>query len=348
MNVRISVFARLTAVLSIVLAVMIIPALAQTDNQPGFHITQKIKVGGEGGWDYLTYNNHKLYVSHSDRVVVINTESGKVIGEIPKTDGVHGIAIANDVGKGYVSNGRSSTVSVFDLQSLKVVKEIPVGKNPDAILYDSFSKRVFAFNGRSNDASVIDVNTDAVIVTIPLAGKPEFSATDGAGKVFVNIEDKSQLTVIDSRKLAIIAEWPLAPGEEPSGLSIDVANRRLFSVCSNKMMVVLDADNGTVIASPSIGTGVDGCAFDPGTGFAFSSNGEGTMTVVKEVSPTQFVVQETVPTQRGARTITVDPESHAVYLPTAEYGPAPAPTADRPRPRPPVLPDSFVIRKLQR
>ena len=324
-------------------------AIGQAQSTAGYHVVKRITVGGEGGWDYITFNaqTHRLFASHGTKVVVISTDSDKVVGEIPKTEGVHGIAVANELGRCFISNGRTATVSIVDLKTLKLMDTVAVGKNPDAILYDSFSRRVFVFNGRSNDASILDAKNGSVIATLPLGGKPEFSVTDGRGHIFVNIEDKSEIIVIDAQKMQILSRWSIKPGEEPSGLAIDVKHNRLFSVCGNKLMVVVNAENGNVVASLPIGERVDGCAFDPGTGFVFSSNGEGTMTVIREESPSKFSVVETVKTQIGARTITVDPKTHTLYLPAAEFGPAPAPTPERPRPRPPVLPDTFCILKIQ-
>jgi YVTN family beta-propeller protein len=316
----------------------------------GYRVTQKIQVGGEGGWDYITCDaaSHRLFASHGTKVVVIDTKTDKVVGEIPKTEGVHGIAVARELGRCFVSNGRASTVSIVDLKTLKLIDTIAVGKNPDAILYDPYSRRVFVFNGRSNDVSILDAKKGTAIATLPLGGKPEFSVTNGKGRVFVNIEDKSEIVAIDAKKMQVVARWSIQPGEEPSGLAIDAKHNRLFSVCSNKLMVVVDAGDGKVLTSLPIGDRTDGCAFDPGTGLAFSSNGEGTMTVVREESPSKFSVLETVKTQAGGRTITVDPVTHTVYIPTAEFGPAPDPTPERPRPRPAILPNTFCILKIQK
>ncbi len=313
----------------------------------GYHAVKRAAIGGEGGWDYLTVDStaRRLYVSHGTHVAVLDADSLKVIGDIPKTEGVHGIAVAREFNHGFTSNGRTSTVTMFDLATLKVIREVPAGKNPDAILYDPFSRRLFTFNGRSHDASVLDPSTGDSLATIPLGGKPEFAVTDLNGHVYVNDEDNSQIIVIDAKSLTVLSRWSLAPGQSPSGLAIDVRHRRLFSVCENKLMIVLDADDGHVVANLPIGSGVDGCAFDPGVGLAFSSNGEGTMTVIREETPASFSVVENVPTQRGARTIAVDLKTHALFLPTAEFGPAPAPAAGGSR-RPPVLPDSFMILKV--
>ncbi len=314
-----------------------------------YRVTKTIRVGGEGGWDYLTCDPaaRRLYASHGMSVVVINTDSGNVIGQIPKTEGVHGVTLAKDLGRGYISNGRTNNVSVFDLLTLAVLRTIPAGTNPDAILYDPFSQRVFVFNGRSSDATVIDAKTDSVLATIALGGKPEFAVTNGAGRVFVNIEDKSEIVALDAKGLTILSRWPIKPGEEPSGLAIDVAHHLLFSVCSNKLMVVVDAESGRVITSLPIGDRTDGCAFDPGKGLVFSSNGDGTVTVIREETPTTFSVVGNVPTKVGARTIAVDQQRHILYLPTADFGPAPPATPERPRPRPVIIPDSFVILQLE-
>jgi YVTN family beta-propeller protein len=335
---------------NIALLLLCISVTGIAQNPKGYSVAKKIVVGGEGGWDYITFNSqsHLLFVSHATKVVVISTDSDKVVGEIPKTEGVHGIAVANEFGRCFVSNGRASTVSIVDLKTLKLIDTVAVGKNPDAILYDPFSHRLFVFNGRSNDATILDAENGTIISTLPLGGKPEFSATDGKGRVYVNIEDKSEIVVIDAKEIKILYRWPIKPGEEPSGLAIDVEHHRLFTVCSNKLMVILDSDNGNVIASLPIGDRTDGCTFDPGTGLAFSANGEGTMTVIQEETPSKFSVLETVKTQIGGRTITVDPTTHTLYIPTAEFGPAPAPTPERPRPRPAILPNTFCILKIQK
>jgi YVTN family beta-propeller protein len=324
------------------LAVLSVQAFAQ----PGYHLIKQVKLGGEGGWDILTFDAkaHRLYISRSTHVMVVDTDSGALVGDIPNTPGVHGIAIVSDLNKGFTSNGRDSTVTVFDLKTLKVLKEIPVGKNPDAIIYDSASKRVFTFNGSSNDATAIDPQSETVVGTIGLDGKPEFAETDDGGHVFVNLEDKSAIAELDSRKLTVLNRWPLAPGEEPSGIALDRRHKRLFAACSNRMMVVMNAENGKVITTVPIGSGVDGAGFDAGTELAFSSNGgDGTLTVIREDSPEKFSVVENVKTQRGARTMTIDPKTHRVFLVTAEFGPTPAPTAERPRPRPSIVPGSFTL-----
>ncbi|MGH9499561.1 MAG: YncE family protein [Terriglobales bacterium] len=312
---------------------------------PGYHLLNTYKLGGDGGWDYLTLDSssRRLYLSRSTHVIVIDADSGKPVGDIPDTPGVHGIALAPELGRGFISNGREGTVTIFDLKTLKAITKVKAGENPDAILYDPASKRVFAFNGRSHDATAIDAAGGTVVGTIKLEGKPEFAVSDGKGEVFVNIEDKSQIDAIDPAKLEEKAHWALAPCEEPSGLAIDRKNRRLFAGCDNKMMAVVDADSGKVIATPAIGEGVDANAFDPETGLAFASCGEGVLTVVHEDSPAKFSVLENVPTQPGARTMALDEKTHNVYLVTAKFGPPPAATVDNPHPRHSILPDSFVV-----
>lgn len=310
-----------------------------------YRLIKKITVGGEGGWDALTFDSatHRLYLSHATRVVVVDVESGKTVGEIPNTNGVHGIALAPDLNRGFTSNGRDSTVTVFDMKTLQTLSQIKVGKNPDAIIYDPVTHRVFSFNGASSDATVIDAQKGTVAGTIALNGKPEFAVSDGRGMVYVNIEDKSEVVALDARALTVKNRWPLAPGEEPSGIAMDRKNRRLFVACANQKMIVVNADNGHIIANLPIGKGVDGADFDPNTKLAFSSNGDGTLTVIHEDSPDKFSVVENATTQRGARTMALDEKTHDVFLVTAEFGPPPAPTSERPRPRPSIVPGTFSV-----
>lgn len=275
--------------------------------------------------------------------MVIDADSGKSVGDIADTQGVHGIALAPELGRGFTSNGREGTVSIFDIKTLATSSKVKVGDNPDAIFYDPATKRVFTFNGRSQDSTAIDATSGKVLGTIKLDGKPEFAASDAKGEIFVNIEDKSELVAIDPNKLEVKAKWPLAPCTEPSGLSIDRKHRRLFVGCDNKMMAVVDADSGKVLATPAIGDGVDATAFDPETGMAFAScGGDGVLTVVKEESPGKFTA-ENVPPQKGARTMALDFKTHNAFVVTAQFGPRPAATTDNPHPRPPILPDSFVV-----
>jgi DNA-binding beta-propeller fold protein YncE len=312
---------------------------------PGYHIVNRWQLGGEGGWDYLKVDSaaRRLYISRATRVMVVDLDSGKSVGEIADTPGVHGIALVPEVGKGFISNGRENTVSVFDPQSLKTLKKIKVGNRPDAIWYDAASKRVFTFNAGSQDATAIDVEKGEVAGTIPLGGKPEFAASDGKGTVFVNLEDKNQLFALDAEKLTVKERWPLPGCEEPSGLSMDQKNRRLFVGCGNKVMPVVNADNGKVVATLPIGDGVDATAFDEDTHLAFASCGEGVLTVVREDSGDKFSVAENVSTEKGARTMAIDSKTHQLYTVTAKFGPPPAASATQPHPRPTILPDSFVV-----
>lgn len=316
-----------------------------TPGAPGYHLLKKIEVGGEGGWDYLSIDSgaRRLYVSRSTRVMVFDVDTGKSVGEIPDTPGVHGIAIAVDLGRGFTSNGREGSVTIFELKTLKPISKVKVGTNPDCILYDPATHRVFAFNRGSSDVSAIDAKTGEVAGLIPLGGHPEFATSDGKGMLFVNLDNKSEIVAIDSKNLVAKAHWPVAPGEDPSGMAIDRKNNRLFSVCGNKRMTVMDASSGKVMADVPIGAGPDAAAFDPETNLAFSSNGDGTLTVVHQDSADKYSVIENVPTQRGARTMALDPKTHNIFLAAVQYAPPPAATTEQPRPRPAMLPNSFVI-----
>ena len=326
------------------MAALLLAAAAVAAAGPGYHIIATYKLGGEGGWDYLTVDAaaRRLYISRATHVLVVDTDNGKSVGDIADTPGVHGIALAPELGRGFVSNGREGTVSIFDPKTLATSSKVKVGDNPDAILYDSATKRVFAFNGRSQDATALDAAKGTVLGTIKLGGKPEFAASDGKGEIFVNIEDKSELLAIDPNKLEVKTRWPLAPCTEPSGLALDRKNRRLFVGCDNKMMAVVNADNGKVITTLPIGEGVDATGFDDETNLAFASCGEGVLTVVREESPDKFRVAENVPTQQGARTMALDSKTHNVWVVTAKFGPPPAAAPDNPHPRRSIVPDSFV------
>jgi hypothetical protein len=323
----------------------------QTTPPPsGYRLAKRLNLGGEGGWDYLTFDSRRrrVFVSRGTHTLVVDAD-GKKVGDIPNTQGVHGIALAPEFNRGFTSNGRANSVTIFELNSLKTIREIDVkGQNPDAILYDPASRRVFTFNGRSHDATAIDAKTGEIVGNISLDGKPEFAQADGAGHVFVNIEDKSEISEIDSYGLKVVNTWPLAPCQEPSGLAFDVAHKRLFAGCNNRMMAVVDSDSGKVVTTIPIGDGVDANAYDPGTGFVFASCGEGTLTVAHQDSPDKYTVVENAPTQKGARTMTLDPKTHTVYLVTAGFGPPPAATPDDPNPRPAILPDSFTLLILTR
>jgi DNA-binding beta-propeller fold protein YncE len=289
----------------------------------GYQVVKTVPVADDGFWDYVGVDSEarRIYVSHGTKVDVFDADSFAVVGEIPDTQGVHGIAVAPDLGRGFTSNGRAGSATIFDLNSLKVLGNVSTGKNPDAIVYDAVTKRVFTFNGASKDATAFSGADGVVAGTLPLGGKPEFAAADGKGNIFVNIEDTSELAEIDALAVKILHRWPLAPCESPTGLAMDRKNRRLFLGCENKMMAVVDADSGKVIATPAIGQGVDATAYDPGTGFALSSNGEGTLTVVKQEGPDKYSVLENVPTKKSARTMGLDLKTHNVVLPAAEFLP---------------------------
>jgi DNA-binding beta-propeller fold protein YncE len=324
---------------------LLVSCVAMAAAGPGYKVAKTYKIGGEGGWDYMTADSaaRRLYISRSTHVIVLDLDSLKTVGDVAGTPGVHGVALAPELGRGFTSNGHEGTVSIFDLKTFATKGKVKAGENPDAILYDPATKRVFTFNGRSHDSTAIDASNGTVLATIRLDGKPEFAASDGKGEIFVNIEDKSELTAIDANKLEVKTSWPLAPCEEPSGLSMDKKNRRLFVGCDNKMMAVVDADSGKVLATPTIGDGVDATRFDEGTGLAFASCGEGVLTVIREDSPNKFTVAETVPTQQGARTMALDSKTHTVYTVTANFAPPPPPTADNTHPRRSIIPDSFVV-----
>src|SRR5207244_8732485 len=285
----------------------------------GYHVVKEIKIGGEGGWDYPEMDSaaRRLYLSHASHVVVVDPDAGKVVGDIPDTPGVHGIQIVASLNRGFISNGRGNNVTIFDLKTLKTISQPATGENPDSIRYEPKTGRVFTFNGRGNNSTAIDAKTGMVVATIPMGGKPEFSVADDKGHVYVNIEDTSEIVEIDAAKVAVTKRYSLKPCDGPSGLAIDVQKRRLFSVCGNRVMAISDPDAGKVVASPAIGAGSDGAAFDPSTGYAFSSNGDGTLTIIQETGGKWDVV-ENVATARGARTITLDEKTHNVYLPVAD------------------------------
>jgi DNA-binding beta-propeller fold protein YncE len=310
-----------------------------------YQASGNIRLGGNGGWDYLTVDSghRRLYVSHESEVDVIDLDSEKPVGKITGMKRVHGIALADGMNTGFISDGGSNEVVAFDIDTLAVKQKIAAGTNPDGIAFDPASKRVFAFNGRSQNATAIDAANMRVAGTIALGGKPEFPIADGQGNVYDNIEDKNEIVQIDSKTLEVKAHWSVAPCESPSGLAFDAENRRLFAVCDGGKMAVVDADSGKVVATPAIGDGPDAAAFDPGKHLAFSSNGDGTLTVVRQVSKDSYKVLENVPTTKGARTMALDPKTHKIYLSTASYGPAPAASVSNPRPRPSILPGSFKI-----
>ena len=313
--------------------------------QSGYTLTKTFHITSSGGWDYINVNpkSNQLYVSHGTQVNILDKKTGDSLGFIPNTTGVHGIAFINDLGKGYTSNGRINTVTVFDLATLKVLSQIPAGENPDAIFYETFSKKIITCNGRSKDLSIIDPVTEKVVATIPVGGKPETAVSNGAGKIFVNIEDKNEIVAIDIVKNEVIAHWSILPGKSPTGLEIDAKTKRLFAGCE-KQLVVIDAKNGKVVTTLPIGEGCDGVAFDNKTKLVYTSNGSGTITVIKEESKDKFSVVENVVSKRGARTICVDESTHTLYLPTADFEAQAAGEKGRPK----MVAGSFQIITLEK
>ena len=311
-----------------------------------YRLFRDVHVGGEGGWDYLTVDPEarRLYVTHSTKIVVIDLDTFTVIGEIGDLSGVHGFAVAPDLHRGFASNGQTASVTIVDLGTLKAIGSVKTGDNPDAVLYDPGSREVYAFNGRSNSATVFAADSGNVLATVPLPGKPEFATVDTAAhRVYVNVEDQNEVVAINDTTHTVAAVWPIAPGEAASGMAIDRGHHRLFLVCENKLMVMMDSETGKVVATVPIDAGTDAAAFDPGTGLAFSSNGEGTVTIAHEESPEKLIVVQTLTTQRSARTMTLDPSAHNIFLSAATPEPMPEPPPGAPRQRPKMMPDTFRV-----
>jgi YVTN family beta-propeller protein len=305
----------------------------------------EIPIGGEGGWDILTVDSaaHRLYLSHATKIVVVDLEKNAVAGEITDTPGVHGFIPVPEAGRGFSTNGKENKSSVVDLATLKTISKIDTGDGPDAFAYDAKRGEVYIFNHKGNSATVIDAKNAKVVATIQLGGEPEFGVSDdAAGKVYVNLEDKSEVAVIDAAKHEVVAHWALAPGTEPTGIALDAAHHRLFSACHNKMMEMVDTTNGKVVASVPIGAGVDGCAFDDATQLAFASCGEGTTTIAKEEGDKLTTVQ-TLKTERSARTMAVDPKTHRIYLPSAQFEPAATPSPGASPTRPKMIPNTMKL-----
>jgi DNA-binding beta-propeller fold protein YncE len=322
----------------------------QAASQPQYHIAHEVKLPGDEGWDYLAFEQggHRLFIAHGTQVQVVDTERLALVGSIADTPGVHGIALAPDVGRGYISAGRAGSIVVFDLKTLARLKEIKTtGDNPDAIIYEPSTHRVFSFNGRGRNATAVDARTDAVIGTIALDAKPEFAVADGRGHVYVNFEDKSSLAAIDPQRLSVIAVWPISGCEAPSGLALDAAGQRLFAGCANKVMAVMDATTGRTLGTAPIGAGVDAAAYDPGTHLAFASCGEGVLSAVRLGATGAPELAQSFVTQRGARTMALDERTHRIFLVTTDFGPAPPATPERPHPRPPIQPGTFRLLVLE-
>lgn len=329
-----------------IFSICILPALAAfSQNAAHYRIVKTFHIASEGGWDYLTLNDDKLYVSHSKQVNILNKNNGDSVGIIENTQGVHGIAFIKALQKGYTSNGRTNNVTVFDLTTGKTLQQIATGENPDAIMYDKYSKKIFTCNGKSNNLSVIDPITNKVIKTIALGGKPETAVFNDKGKLYVNIEDKSEIVEVDTRTLKVKKRWSVAPGEEPTGLALDKKTGRLFAGC-DKLLIVSDASAGKVIAKLPIGEGCDGVAFDAATHNIYTSNGEGTLTVIHETDANNYKVLENVVTKRGARTIAIDEQTHRLYLPTADFKPLAKDAAQNQRPE--MIPGSFQVLVIEK
>lgn len=312
-----------------------------------YKFLNKIPIGGEGGWDILTIDNTSrcLYLSHATKVVVVDLNKNAVLGaEITDTPGVHEFLPVHEFLRGFSSNGKESKASVIDLNTLKTVSKLDTGEGPDAMVYEPLRGELYIFNHKGNSATVIDVKTVSVVATIPLGGSPEFAAADGIAKhVYVNLEDKNEVAVIDTMKHEVIARWPIAPGDGPSGIAFDLGHHRLFAGCHNKLMAMLDTETGKVITTVPIGAGVDGCAFDDNTQLAFASCGDGTTTIAKEETPQKLTVVQTLKTERGARTMALDPQTHRIYLPTAQFQPAPTPSPGMSPSRPAIVPNTLKL-----
>lgn len=328
---------RIFVLLMMTAMVATVPAFAQKQ----FKVAKRATLGGEGGWDYLTYDKDgkRLFITRGTHVMVVDPDTLKVTADIPDLSGIHGVALVPDLGRGFISNGGDNTVTIFDLKTLKKVDSVKVGMRPDSIMYDPYTKHVFTFNGKSQDSTVVDAASGKVLGTIALGGKPETPATDGNGKMFANIEDKSEIVEIDPTKMAVTNRWSVAPCQQPSALAFDAASHRLFAGCDNKMVAVVDSNTGKVVATPPIGAGVDAGGFNPNTKQIFMSCGEGVLTVIHEDSPDKYTVTQTLPTAKGARTMALDPESNTVYTVTAQREAKPP----APGQRPAMVPGTFEI-----
>src|SRR5262252_6535672 len=335
--------------LALLLGVPAVAGIAHTALQAvgpsGYHLVKTVKLGGTGGWDYLTVDSatHRLFISRGSHFMIVDLAQGKIIGDIPDTQGAHGVALAAEFNRGYTTNGRTADSTIFDMATLKVLGDVKTDKDTDGVIYDPFTKRVFTFNGDANTSTAIDAKSGQLAGSVALGGGPEFGASDGKGHIFVNLEDKSSLVRFDAKTLKIENTWPLAPCESPSGLAIDTEHEILIVGCHNKLMAFVDGNTGKVIGTVPIGQGVDANRFDPATGYAFASCGEGSLTIAHEDSPSKFSLVEKIDTQRGARTMALDYANHNVYLVTADFGATPAPTGDNPHPRPTIVPDTFTL-----
>jgi DNA-binding beta-propeller fold protein YncE len=345
-KMRWDVMVLFAAVLVLAGSVALVGPVPAASPGSGYHLVKKITLGQDGGWDYFTVDpaTHRVFIPRQTHMMVLDPD-GKVVGDIPNMKGTHAVDFAPELKRGFTSNGGAHSVTIFDMGTLQIIKEVPIpNRNPDAILYDPATKRVFAFNGgNDHEATAIDAKTGDVAGSIPLGGKLETGQADGAGRVYVNVEDKNQIAEIDSKTLKVLNVWPIDPCNEPAGLAIDVAHKRLFAGCHNKMIAVVDYTNGKVVTTVPIGERTDANRFDPGTGLVFASCGDGTITVAHEDTPDKYTVVQTISTQIGARTMALDAKNHNVYTVTAELGPPAAPTPEIPRPRPTIVPNTFTL-----
>lgn len=336
---------RLNSLLLVVACAFALQDATAADEGP-YKFLSEIPIGGEGGWDILTIDSltHRLYLSHATKVVVVDLAKNAVAGEVTDTPGVHGFAVAPDLQRGFSTNGKEAKVSVVDLKTLSTISKVDTGESPDALVYEPRRGEVYVFNHTGNSATVIDAKTANVVSTIPLGGSPEFAAADSAaGRVYCNLEDKNEVVVIDTAKHQVAARWLVAPGEEPSGIAFDAAHHRLFAGCHNKMLAILDTETGKVVATVPIGAGVDGCAFDDATQLAFASCGDGTTTIAKEETPQKFTVVQTLKTEPRARTMALDPQTHRIYLPSAQFQPPPPASPGASPARPTIVPNTLKL-----
>jgi YVTN family beta-propeller protein len=328
---------RILALLLAAVTLVAIPAFAQKS----YKLTDRVKLGGEGGWDYLTYDpdGNRIFITRGDHVMVVDAKTLKPTGDITGLSGVHGVALVPELGRGFITSGGDNMLVIFDLKTLTVIDKVKVGERPDAVLYDGSAKRVYTFNAKSQDSTVVDAAKRKVVGTVPLGGKPETGVADGKGNVYVNIEDRSEIVRIDTKKLSVAEHYPMAGCDEPSALAFDVAHRRLFAGCASKIVAVVDPDAGKLVTTVDIGGGVDAGAFNPKTQQIFMSCGEGVLTVIHEDSPDKYTVVQIVPTVRGARTMALNAGSNTVYTVTAQFDPAPPPTGQRRK----IIPDTFEL-----
>jgi YVTN family beta-propeller protein len=336
----------ITSVFLIFASLVAIPFSTPAKPAPKYHLMERIPIGGEGGWDILSVDakHRRLYISHSTRVDVVDITTNKVIGQIKNTEGVHAVGIADEFGHGFTTNGKTNSVLMFDLATLDTLARIPVGQKPDAIAYEPSSKKMLVMNGKSEDISVLDPKKGAVLHTVKLGGGPEYAVPDGRGNVYVNLEDASEVLTVSTKTWSVTRRSSVKPGEGPTGIAMDTKTNRLFIGCGNSKMIAVDSKSGKVVATLPTGKGIDAAVFDPATKLAMTSNGaEGTVSIYKEESPNKYRLVQTLSTQRGARTMALDPVTHDIFVVTAEFGPAPAATSENPHPRPTILPNSFVL-----